>query len=44
MRIVPVGMKQLINVALISCLPGVPLLFLALPFMEALKLVARLAL
>jgi hypothetical protein len=38
MNIVPVGAKQLINVAIIACLPGLPLVFLVLPFMEVLKL------
>lgn len=36
----PVGRKQLIQVAVIACLPGVPLTFLVLPFAEVLRLLA----
>ena len=38
MNIVPVGATQLIQVAIVACLPGLPLLFLVLPFKEVLKL------
>ena len=38
MNIVPVGPTQLIRVAVVACLPGLPLLFLVLPFKEVLKL------
>jgi hypothetical protein len=38
MNIVPVGTTQLIQVAIVACLPGLPLLFLVLPFREVLKL------
>ena len=40
MGIFPVGLTQLINVAIIACLPALPLMFLVLPFMEVLKLLA----
>jgi hypothetical protein len=40
MNIVPVGTTQLIRVAIIACLPALPLLFLVLPFMDVLKLLA----
>jgi hypothetical protein len=40
MNIVPVGTTQLARVAIIACLPGLPLIFLVLPFMEVLKLMA----
>lgn len=40
MNIVPVGATQLVQVAIVSCLPALPLLFLVLPFMEVLKLLA----
>ncbi|MBS0559988.1 MAG: hypothetical protein JSR21_08040 [Proteobacteria bacterium] len=39
MNIVPVGATQLIQVAIVSCLPALPLIFLVLPFAEVLKLV-----
>jgi hypothetical protein len=38
MNIVPIGTTQLVWVAVIACLPALPLLFLVLPFMEVLKL------
>jgi hypothetical protein len=38
MGVVPFSRLQLIQVAAISCLPGLPLLLLVLPFMEVLKL------
>jgi hypothetical protein len=40
MNIVPVGATQLIQVAIVSCLPALPLIFLVLPFMEVMKLLA----
>jgi hypothetical protein len=40
MGIFPVGLTQLINVAIIACLPALPLMFLVLPFTEVLKLLA----
>lgn len=40
MRIFPVGRSQLIQVALIACLPGLPLVLLVLPFAEVLSLLA----
>jgi hypothetical protein len=40
MNIIPVGATQLVRVAVIACLPALPLLFLVLPFMEVLKLLA----
>ena len=42
MNIVPVGIPQLIRVAIITCLPGLPLMFLVLPFMEVLKLLTSI--
>jgi hypothetical protein len=38
MNIVPVGAAQLVQVAIIACLPGLPLMFLVLQFREVLKL------
>jgi len=38
MKAMPVARRQLIQVALIACLPGLPLAFLVLPFAEVLKL------
>jgi hypothetical protein len=38
MRIFPVGRDQLIQVAIVACLPGLPLLLLVLPFAEVLRL------
>lgn len=38
MQVVPVAANQLIRVALLSCLPGLPLMFLVLPFVKVLKL------
>jgi hypothetical protein len=40
MNIVPVGTTQLVRVAIITCFPALPLLFLVLPFAEVLKLLA----
>jgi hypothetical protein len=40
MNIVPVGAMQLVQVAIVSCLPALPLIFLVLPFMEVMKLLA----
>jgi hypothetical protein len=40
MTIVPVGAAQLVRVAIIACLPALPLMFLVLPFIEVLKLLA----
>jgi hypothetical protein len=40
MHMVPVGTRQLVRVAIISCFPGLPLMFLVVPFMEVLKLMA----
>jgi hypothetical protein len=40
MNIVPVGTAQVVRVAIITCLPALPLLFMVLPFMEVLKLLA----
>jgi hypothetical protein len=40
MNIVPFSAAQLAQVAVISCLPGLPLLFQILPFMEVLKLLS----
>jgi hypothetical protein len=41
MRIVPFNFAQIGQVAVISCLPGLPLLFQMLPLVEALKVLAR---
>lgn len=38
MRIFPAGSKQLLQVAIVSCLPALPLLLLVMPFREVLKL------
>ena len=38
--IVPVGARQLVQVAMVTCLPALPLMFLVLPFMEVLKILA----
>jgi hypothetical protein len=38
MQILPVGRAQFLQVAVIACLPGLPLAFLVLPFAEVLKL------
>ena len=38
MRTFPVGRDQLIQVAIVACLPGLPLVLLVLPFAEVLKL------
>ena len=40
MHMIPVGTSQLVRVAIISCFPGLPLMFLVVPFMEVLKLMA----
>ncbi len=40
MKVVPIARNQLIQVALIACLPGLPLALLVLPFAEVLKLLA----
>lgn len=40
MTIFPVGRAQLIQVAVIACLPGLPLALLVLPFAEILRLLA----
>jgi hypothetical protein len=40
MNIVPVGLTQLFRVAIISCLPALPLMFLVLHFIEVLKILA----
>jgi hypothetical protein len=40
MSVFPVGRTQLFQVAVIACLPGVPLAFLLLPIAEVLKLLA----
>jgi hypothetical protein len=40
MSVFPVGRAQLIQVAVIACLPGVPLAFLVLPIADVLKLLA----
>ena len=40
MNVVPVRASQLIRVAIITCLPVLPLLFLSLPFMDVVKLLA----
>jgi hypothetical protein len=40
MSVFPVGRAQLIQVAVIACLPGVPLVFLVLPLADVLKLFA----
>jgi len=40
MNIVPVGATQLVQVAIVSSLPALPLMFLVLPFMQVLKLLA----
>jgi hypothetical protein len=40
MKMVPVARRQLVQVALISCMPGLPLAFLVLPFTDVLKLLA----
>lgn len=38
MNIVPVSRRQMMQVAGVACLPGVPLLFLALPVMDVIRL------
>jgi hypothetical protein len=38
MRLIPVGRKQLVQVAVIVCLPGLPLAFLVLPVMQIVKM------
>jgi len=38
MSIFPVGRAQLLQVAILACLPGIPLAFLVLPFAEILRL------
>ena len=38
MDIVPVSRRQMMQVAGVACLPGVPLLFLALPVMDVIRL------
>lgn len=38
MRILPVGRTQFVQVALIACLPSLPLSFLVLPFSDVVKL------
>ena len=43
MKIFPFNFRQMAQVAAISCLPGLPLLFQVLPFVEALKVIARIA-
>ena len=40
MNFFPAGRSQLIQVAVIACLPGLPLTFLILPFAEVLRLLA----
>ncbi len=40
MSVFPVGRTQLIQVAIIACLPGLPLALLLLPFAEILRLLA----
>ena len=40
MSIFPVGRTQLIHVAIVACLPGLPLALLVLPFREILRLLA----
>jgi hypothetical protein len=40
MSVFPVGRTQLVQVAVIACLPGVPLVFLVLPIADVLKLLA----
>jgi hypothetical protein len=40
MSIFPVGRAQLLNVAIVACLPGLPLALLVLPFAEVLRLLA----
>lgn len=38
MNIIPVSRRQMMQVAAVACLPGVPLLFLALPVMDVIRL------
>lgn len=40
MNVFPVSRAQIVQVAVISCLPALPLVFIVLPFAEVLKLVA----
>jgi hypothetical protein len=40
MSVFPAGRTQLLQVAAVACLPGVPLIFLVLPIAEVLKLLA----
>jgi hypothetical protein len=40
MNIALVSRGQLLQVAVVACLPGIPLLFLALPVAEVVKLLA----
>jgi hypothetical protein len=40
MNVFPVSRTQMVQVAVISCLPALPLVFLVLPFAEVLKLIA----
>lgn len=38
MNIVPVSLRQMMQVVVVTCLPGLPLLFLALPVMDVIRL------
>jgi hypothetical protein len=38
MNIVPVSRRQLLQVAAVACVPGLPLVFLVLPLAEVAKL------
>jgi hypothetical protein len=38
MQVFPVGRGQLIQVAVVACLPGIPLALLVLPIGEAIRL------
>jgi hypothetical protein len=40
MNVVPVNRRQLLQVAAVACMPGLPLLFLVLPLAEVIKLFA----
>jgi len=40
MQLVPFGRKQVLQIAEIACLPGLPLVFLVMPVGELLKLLA----
>jgi hypothetical protein len=44
MSVFPVGRRQIVQVAAVACLPGLPLMFLVLPIAEVVKLLAGVVL